>query len=334
MPLPLILVGAAIVAGVVGAGAAFTAKDDFDKAKDIDRDAREIYDRAEASLQRCRKGVQTKLETLGADKARAYGDSLKPFADTYRRIKKVDLNELKISDEALKDININAEIQEIQEIAIQISEAIAVGLSAGAGAGLAAYGTIGLGGTASTGAAISGLLGVAETNATLAWLGGGSLAASGFGMAGGTAVLGGIVAGPVLAVAGWKLASKAAAAKENARSNRAMAHGAAETMETAEVAASAIGQAADQTRKVIRQLRYNLDRRDLPLLRHVIDRNDDYRTYDRRDKEVVVRAASIAFTIKNVIGARLLGGDGTATEAIRETLEKVRTFLKRLGARR
>jgi hypothetical protein len=46
--------------------------------------------------------------------------------------------------------------------------------------------------TASTGTAISTLSGAAATNATLAWLGGGSLAAGGGGMAAGSAVLTGI----------------------------------------------------------------------------------------------------------------------------------------------
>lgn len=52
-------------------------------------------------------------------------------------------------------------------------------------------------GTASTGAAISGLSGAAATNAALAWLGGGALAAGGGGMAAGNALL--ALAGPI----GW-----------------------------------------------------------------------------------------------------------------------------------
>ena len=53
-------------------------------------------------------------------------------------------------------------------------------------------------GSASTGVAISGLSGVAATNATLAWFGGGALAAGGAGMAGGAAVLGGLFAIPLV----------------------------------------------------------------------------------------------------------------------------------------
>lgn len=75
-----------------------------------------------------------------------------------------------------------------------------------AGAGSIAGGSLAVGswalvtafGSASTGAAISGLTGVAATNATLAWFGGGALAAGGAGMAGGAAVLGGLFAIPLV----------------------------------------------------------------------------------------------------------------------------------------
>lgn len=63
--------------------------------------------------------------------------------------------------------------------------------------------------SASTGTAIASLSGVAATNATLAWFGGGALTAGGLGMAGGTLVLGGIVVGPVLAAAGLIMNAKA-----------------------------------------------------------------------------------------------------------------------------
>lgn len=74
------------------------------------------------------------------------------------------------------------------------------GAAAGAAVGgAAAYGTFMAAvsfGTASTGAAISGLSGVAATNAALALLGGGTLAAGGAGVAGGMLLLTGLVAAP------------------------------------------------------------------------------------------------------------------------------------------
>ena len=200
---------------------------------------------------------------------------------------------------------------------------------AGALAGLAAYGSVGLLGTASTGAAISGLSGVAATNATLAWLGGGSLAAGGTGMAGGTAVLGGIVAAPVLLVGGLLLASKAEEAKENARSNLTKARAAAEAMRGAESAARAIGTMADQTRSVLQELCGHLSK-DITVLQHIVQGNDDYRTYDARDKAVVVRAATVAVTLKHVAETPLLEEDGSVSGAIGDTIRKAKEYLEQL----
>ena len=84
--------------------------------------------------------------------------------------------------------------------------------AAGAGAGIAAGASVAFMaptaamwiattfGTASTGTAISALSGAAATNAALAWLGGGALAAGGGGVAAGNALL--ALAGPI----GWSIA--------------------------------------------------------------------------------------------------------------------------------
>jgi hypothetical protein len=92
----------------------------------------------------------------------------------------------------------------------------------GIGAGTIAGGSLAVGswalvsalGSASTGAAISGLSGVAATNATLAWFGGGALAAGGVGVSGGMAMLGGIVALPLIAIASYSTHKKASEIEE------------------------------------------------------------------------------------------------------------------------
>jgi len=110
---------------------------------------------------------------------------------------------------------INFTAEEIKELessvsnSLEISAGLGKGITSGALTAMGAYGSVGMLATASTGTAISGLSGVAATNATLAWLGGGSLAAGGGGMALGTAVLGGMVAGPLIAVTGLVMDSKA-----------------------------------------------------------------------------------------------------------------------------
>lgn len=67
---------------------------------------------------------------------------------------------------------------------------------------------VGLFGNAGTGTAISGLSGAAANSAALAWLGGGSLATGGGGMALGSLVLGGITLAPILLVSGFMLGAK------------------------------------------------------------------------------------------------------------------------------
>jgi hypothetical protein len=86
---------------------------------------------------------------------------------------------------------------------------IGTGAVAGTSVALGTWAMVGAFGSASTGAAISGLSGAAATNATFAWLGGGTLAAGGAGMSGGAAVLGGVVALPLIAVASFMTHKKA-----------------------------------------------------------------------------------------------------------------------------
>lgn len=83
-----------------------------------------------------------------------------------------------------------------------------VGLGIGSTVAVGSWSLVALAGTASTGTAISSLTGVAATNATLAYFGGGALAAGGAGMAGGTLVLGGIVIAPVIVLAAWQTRAK------------------------------------------------------------------------------------------------------------------------------
>jgi hypothetical protein len=76
------------------------------------------------------------------------------------------------------------------------------GAVAGVSTALGTWALVGTFGVASTGTAIGTLSGAAASNAILAWLGGGSIAAGGGGIAVGSAVLGGLVAIPVIAISG------------------------------------------------------------------------------------------------------------------------------------
>lgn len=86
---------------------------------------------------------------------------------------------------------------------------------------------------ASTGTAISGLTGAAATNATLAWLGGGALAAGGGGMAAGAVVLNLIMVAPAALISGLAVGVVGAKQKTKAREFVARVEVSIEHMETA-----------------------------------------------------------------------------------------------------
>lgn len=93
--------------------------------------------------------------------------------------------------------------QSIELFNQQYSSVLSVGFGGivGGSMALGAWALVSAIGTASTGTAIGTLSGVAATNATLAWFGGGAIAAGGAGMSGGMLVLGGIVAVPIIYLA-------------------------------------------------------------------------------------------------------------------------------------
>lgn len=101
-------------------------------------------------------------------------------------------------------LNININISNIEttisfgDMALNATK----GTASGIGTALGSWALVSSFGTASTGAAISGLSGAAATNATLAWFGGGTVAAGGGGMALGSLVVGGLVVVPALVLTG------------------------------------------------------------------------------------------------------------------------------------
>lgn len=98
-------------------------------------------------------------------------------------------------------------VYEIKNIAEEKSGTGVALLQGGAVGGLAAVGTwtfVATFGTASTGTAIATLSGAAAHNAILASIGGGALAAGGGGMAAGTALLGVMIAAPIVVFSSYK----------------------------------------------------------------------------------------------------------------------------------
>lgn len=329
----VVFVGTTIVTSLYGLKKGFDAKKDFDRAESITANARSIYDNASNSLERTKKKTQGALEELGRTKLKAVDMGLKPFTAAFEKIKNVELDE---DIELNPELSIITELADIQKIVLEISDVLKGGVAAVSGGALAGFGAFGAAGmlaTASTGTAISVLSGAAAMNATLAWFGGGSLAAGGLGMAGGTLVLGGIVAAPVLAVGGLLLASKAEEAINDARSNLEKAKGAAEGMKIARTAAKAILRCTEEIDDVLKTLLIHFFEANGEL-QALVARETDYQVIktNAHDRYIVQKSCGLARTVTNILKTPVFDDNGVVTQATKELTQNSRQFLEKLAA--
>ena len=191
-----------VAKGAEKIGRVVTGYEAYDSRKKA-KEAKELADRMVANIEeenrRRREESNRVLSDFGKTKLELLKTCLSPF-----------LGYLKVMGNNYKDkeyefggkINLDKlDIDTLESIEMNASTAGKIAMAstgvAAALCGIVPYTTtsaVMAFGAASTGTAISSLSGAAATNATLAWLGGGSLAAGGGGMAAGTAVLGTITA--------------------------------------------------------------------------------------------------------------------------------------------
>ncbi len=220
MPLPFILGGLALVAAGYGVKKGIDALDADCEADEFIKKAESLKEESTKKAESAESDCRRAFMRFGDKKLHVLSHTVSNFLDHFHR-----LNRSRIIIEGINMQDIQGQVSDARKITNQYREVDffdASGAVAGSAIGgvLAAYGAYaGVGMLASTagGVAIAELSGVAATNATLAWLGGGALSVGGFGMVGGMAVLGGLVAGPALAILGAFSASKMEEKLENAK---------------------------------------------------------------------------------------------------------------------
>lgn len=210
MPIPFILGAAAVGAAIFGAKKMIDSSDNNSRAEELQISAKKIYDEAIARLEYSRENTNEMLEQLGTTKVNIWANDMNGFINAFSKFKNVKQEGTLALEGSLEITPEN--IKAIKNSALKASEMVNAGLgslAAGTVAGIAAYGGASMFAAASTGTAISALSGAAATKATLAFFGGGSIASGGLGVAAGSAVLGGVVLGPALALAGMFMSAKA-----------------------------------------------------------------------------------------------------------------------------
>jgi hypothetical protein len=217
--IPIILGAAAIVTAGVGIATGADGVDKMNRAKKIGKAAEKQHKDKHKALKKTLQSTQELAEEYGQLQIKVKTQTIKRFIEFIIRINRQGSLENKqfleeLEGDILHQVTLyKADVLEAEKLAIDSGKAIGAAYTAGQGT----VALVGLFGTASTGTAIGSLSGAAAWNATLAWLGGGSLAAGGGGMALGTVVLGGIALGPALMIGGFFLGGEGEKALTNAR---------------------------------------------------------------------------------------------------------------------
>lgn len=316
MPLPLLFIGIGAAAGALGIGKTVKASMDQKEANKTNERADDVVRDASNKIETARKKCGANIENLGKCKIKILDNSIRPFIKEFEKLNHIELSNSTGLNELQKmvlDRKNFGELKELQSMASSLAGGVAGGAMIGAVTAFGAYGAAGALATASTGTAIASLSGAAATNATLAFFGGGSLAAGGLGIAGGTAVLGGLVAGPALAVLGFVVGAKASANLDKAYSNLAKARQYAEEMKAATTVCDGISNRANMFTNFLT----DLDSIFLPLIykmsQIIVSKGTDYRNFSSDEKKVIAQATTLAGAIKSILDTPILDKDGNLT---------------------
>ena len=317
MALTVLFIGIAAATGTLGVGSATKGVSDQVKARNLNQNSDERLEAAKTRLEELRQQCGDALVNLGSEKLFVLTHSIHSFLESFTKIKNVDFS----GTEDLMEIHHlhidHKEFEELAELDNFGSSLLAGAASGAAGGALTAFGAYSAAATfatASTGTAISTLSGAAASNATLAFFGGGSLASGGMGMAGGAAVLGGLVAGPALMVMGLFVGTMGGKNLETAKINAAEVTEVCEQMESGAVQCIAIRRRT----MMIYSLLARLDAMLLPLIHGmeqvIAQEGTDYARYSRDSKKLIASAASLAVSVKAVLDTPLLTEEGNLTE--------------------
>ena len=326
MPIPFIIVGATIAMGATGVGLGAKGGYDQHRAQKLNDESNKRAENASLRLEDLRKKCSKSLQDLGDEKLTVLNGSVTRFVDAFSQLKNVDFTGSEGLDELSKikmgDIEFT-EMKALTKFSSSLLQGSATGIAGGALTAIGAYGAATTLATASTGTAISALHGVAATNATLAWFGGGSLAAGGAGMAGGAAVLGGIVAGPALLCMGIIVGSKAGKNLENARANAYQTNEICEELENGSVECISIRRRCYMFYNLLARLDAYLTPLTFAMEEIIKAEGVDYSLFSSQSKKTIASAAATVTSVKAVLDTPILTDNGALTEESGKMLNQI-----------
>lgn len=331
MPIPFLLAGLGVAAGVIGAGGHLSAKETNDRAQRISKNAQEIYNNAKHSLEAAQNKTEKALIKLGYAKKDVLDSSMNQFLTTYDKIKHIQVKESFGINEISKftiDQQGAIQLREMTNIYSSSFASGATGVAAGAAVALAASGALPI---------ITGELALA----------GSALAAGEIGMAAGFAGSAlsfgaamtplAAVAAPVILFTGISASMKADENLEKANTMYAEAEAASEKMKISETLCGAISERSEMFDDLLGDLN-KMFAECSGLLSGVV-RKKEGRVFKKKltsedfteeDLKLIAVTRALAGAVKSVIDTPMLSKDGNisyeAEEVYDQIVEKIPDF--------
>jgi|GEM_PF-538695 len=309
----LVPVGAA-AAAAVGVGAKGVV--DTAKGRSVRKAAAQRFDNAAAQCDAAQRRTEEAAREYGEYQIQAHAATVARLADWLERNEHLvkRLNFQKVDGVRIRVPNIPKYVTAAENVTTGVAglvSAVGAGVSAQAGAlwGVSAFATAG------TGTAISSLSGAAAQSATLAWLGGGPIAAGGGGVAAGSAVLGLVTVVPALLVGGFTMGVVGAKNKTDAR-------GYAASVDVEIERIRLVGDLLGAVRQRIEELRQTLARL-VGHATHALDRLESVEFDPSLHAREFLHALQLVTAVKEVLSTPVLDPkSGELTEASVEILRK------------
>lgn len=323
MPIPFLLAGLAVGAGVLGAAGHSVAKDTNTEAENVVGRAKKLYDTEKEHLESLQAETETILTELGMQKKHVMETTVTQFLDVYDKIKNIELSDSTGLDEIANfaiDPQEALQLREISGVYVSAFAGGAAGAVAGTAIALAVSGSMPL---------VTGALSLAGTALTLGEVGlAGGIA--------GTALLSGIsmtpiaaIVGPAMLISGFSASMKADENLEKANVMLAEAEAAVEKMKVAGTLCQGIADRAKMFGNLLAELN-EMFQECTDMLHGIVyskvgtsQTKIDIRELTKEERDLIAVTRSLAGSVKRIIDIPILNKEGTLSEDANRQYNKI-----------
>ncbi len=323
MPIPFLLAGLGVAAGVLGAGGHLSAKETNENAQRISQEAQDLYNNAKESLEQAQNKTEKELLKLGTVKKHTLDTSMNQFLNAFEKVKDIQFIESTGINEISKFTIDQQEAIELRKMTDIYSSTAASGAAGGAAGALVALAASGSLTVVTGGLTTAGSLLMAGEVSAAAGIAGSALS---FGAA--MTPLAAIAA-PVILFTGISASMKAEENLEKANTMYAQAEAASEQMKVSELLCDAISERSDMFHDLLVDLNGMFS--ECSSLMAGLIRKKEGRVFKKKLKnedfteeemKLMAVTGALAKAVKSVIDTPILSKDGNISYESEEVYEQ------------